>query len=338
MKTKLLQLVSITLILLFSANVFAQTDGTLTFTFNRGPAPYTGLTAFDVPATVPLTYNNTTPATTTVRGNALLEAVWIEDANGVFVKTFIRYCAGEGDHLPIWTVASGGYKLGDIVPPATIASTKYYAMNANCNVLGAVTGATRYADLTAAGALVSPSILTTVDNWNTQTTITWDGRDTAGNLMPDGVYKLRIEAAWMHKDTYDNLATTKNTHGELVDFTFNKGPVDETLTPADNGNIKTITTTWTAKVLGVDSFAKNSKVSIYPNPSNGVFNIDFNNVEVEQINIVNVLGQTVFSKKVDNTISNSNISIDISNNPNGVYIVNASNGKETKSYKVILNK
>ena len=59
MKTKLLQLVSITLLLLFSANVFAQPDGTLTFTFNRGPAPYTGLTAFDVPATVPLTYNNT---------------------------------------------------------------------------------------------------------------------------------------------------------------------------------------------------------------------------------------------------------------------------------------
>jgi hypothetical protein len=335
MKTKLLKLAGISLLLLFSANAFAQTDGTLTFTFTRGKSPYYGLFVPDIPLTTPPTYvNKITPATTTTKGDALISAVWIEKADGTFIKTFIRYCAGEGDHLPAFTVASGGYHLGDIVPPATTASTKYYAMDPSCNVIGAVTGATRFSNVTATGTATTPGA------WNETTSITWDGKDTAGNIVPDGVYKIWIEAAWKYKNTYENPTTSvaKNYDDQLIGFTFNKGTLNETTTPTGDAYVNTVSTVWTAKVLGINSVSKNSKVSIYPNPSNGVFNIDFNNVTVSKIDVANILGQKVFSKIVDKTKSESNISIDLSNNPNGVYIINASNDKETKSYKVVLNK
>lgn len=111
---KLLQPISvIALIMFFSVNLQAQTDGTLTFSFT--------------PVTKSPGYSGTK--------NAL--AVWIQTSTGGFVKTKLRYAGpggGTSDHLPTWAAnASCAYFTG---------YTIYNATSTACNKTDATTGAT----------------------------------------------------------------------------------------------------------------------------------------------------------------------------------------------------
>lgn len=109
MKKTLFNSISVLLICLFSANISAQTAGTLTFTYNQ-PQP-------------------TSPAPNA--GVKNVYAVWIENAAGTFIKTKARYTStSTDDHLPSWAAKSG------------CASTSV-ATGAACNVTDALTGATR---------------------------------------------------------------------------------------------------------------------------------------------------------------------------------------------------
>ncbi len=105
MKKLLLHFAGIALAIFFSANLFAQTVGTLTFSFT--------------PLTQSPGYSGTK--------NDL--AVWIQNTTGTFVKTKLRYVgSGTSDHLPTWAVNSGG--------------TAGNALSTACNKFDATTGAT----------------------------------------------------------------------------------------------------------------------------------------------------------------------------------------------------
>jgi hypothetical protein len=95
MKTKLLNLVSIVLILICSAKASAQTSGTLTFNF-----------------------------TTLNQGSTeCVMAVWIENSAGLFIKTKIRYLGNDtADHLPDYGVKSGG-SLSDAMAGNVVDAT-----------------------------------------------------------------------------------------------------------------------------------------------------------------------------------------------------------------------
>ena len=100
MKKHLLILLSLTLLfsLFISNNGNAQTDGTLTFTFNQ-PQP-------------------TSPA-----GTKNVLAVWIENGTGTFIKTKMRYWGnGTNDHLPTW-VSKSGQNVTDASTGATRTSS-----------------------------------------------------------------------------------------------------------------------------------------------------------------------------------------------------------------------
>ena len=69
----------------------------------------------------------------------------------------------------------------------------------------------------------------------------------------------------------------------------------------------------------VNNIDSEEKIIIYPNPSNGVFTIQFNNPQLKtncQIEIYNVLGNKVYSKLFP---PNPSFSIDISNQSEGIY-------------------
>ena len=85
--------------------------------------------------------------------------------------------------------------------------------------------------------------------------------------------------------------------------------------------------------LNVNDFEHNS-VQIYPNPSKGVLQIHFNSLlENKQLDIYTILGQLVFSK----VITDKETSIDISNQPKGVYIYNLySNNSKIKTGKIVV--
>jgi hypothetical protein len=232
-------------------------------------------------------------------------AVWIENAAGTFIKTKMRYVGSSTqDHLPTFAVKAGG-----------ILSN---ALGTNVNVTDAATGATRTS--------------TTTPNGFGSKSFVWDGKNVSGTsngtTVPDGDYKIWIESTWVDSGA--------NNHQELSSYTFTKGPTSAKTTAVGDTYVNTIVMDWVT-TLGVnDNVSPNTQVVVYPNPTNGVFNIDFKN-EINNIKISNMLGQVVYEEKVSATAGTSK-KIDLSNYGNGTYIINVSNDKGTSNYKVILEK
>jgi len=76
--------------------------------------------------------------------------------------------------------------------------------------------------------------------------------------------------------------------------------------------------------------AKKSNISIYPNPSNGVFTIS--GIEVNaSINIYNAIGELV--KSIQST--DNNTTVDLSDYSNGIYFIKIKNNKGEAIQKLI---
>ena len=261
------------LTLLFASSAFAQTSGTLTFTFTE------------------------TAKTPTYNGNAQhVLAVWIQTSAGAFIKTKLRYVgSGTNDHLPTW---------------ATNAScTGGSATSTGCNTVDGTTGATR-------------------SSW-TSYTVTWDGKKGAaatGTLQPDGVYKVAVQSTWNH-GTGGTAMTT---------YTFTKGPNPDHQTLGSNTFLSGVKLDWVPNITtGIDESTSNPIIEIYPNPTNGIVTVDFNNTN--NIKVYNTLGVLVYEEKMDQ-LSEGSKNIDLSNNANGIYIINVSNSKGSINHKLLLNK
>ncbi|PKP44303.1 MAG: hypothetical protein CVT96_02130 [Bacteroidetes bacterium HGW-Bacteroidetes-13] len=278
---KLKKLLLIGLMFSISTLLQAQTDGTLTFTFNQPP---------------PGGSNN----------NVL--AVWIENSTGTFIKTKMRFVGGgTSDHLPVFAVKAGG----------TISN----ALSTSVNVTDATTGATRKS-------------ATVPTAWGFKTVV-WDGKNVAGSVngttVPDGDYTVFVESSWVDGDP--------NMHDELIGFTFTKGPNPQTITPTGDIFINTVTLDWAPVSLGLDdNVLAKQKILVYPNPSNGVFNIDFKNTSANNIEVVNILGQIVYFENYITTNVESLKVLDLSSNANGIYILKVTNENGASSHKLVIEK
>jgi hypothetical protein len=176
------------------------------------------------------------------------------------------------------------------------------ATSTSCNTATAISGATLSA-------------------WSTKT-VTWDGKDASGNLVADGNYQFVVQSTWNHGTTGTAIRY----------FPFVKGPGATNPTFTDDANYTGITA-----VLSSPSFSIKPEVSIFPNPTNGIINMDFKN-EVNNIRIINILGKVVYNEKVTEESTITNKRIDLSNLVGGIYIVSVSNENGTSNYKVVLNK
>ena len=83
-----------------------------------------------------------------------------------------------------------------------------------------------------------------------------------------------------------------------------------------------------------------NKLSIYPNPSNDVFNIVFNSNTKQDIDlrIHNILGEVIFSETLEYFSGYYNRALDMTSYPNAIYVLqlNTQNGTLTK--KLVLEK
>jgi len=91
---------------------------------------------------------------------------------------------------------------------------------------------------------------------------------------------------------------------------------------------------------GIQSLSNNSDVNVYPNPSSGNFEFQIKNFESGKLNVqvYNVLGEQVYNSPL--TIHHSPFTIDLSNQPNGVYVyrVMSNNGNLIGEGKIIIQK
>ena len=78
---------------------------------------------------------------------------------------------------------------------------------------------------------------------------------------------------------------------------------------------------------------------MYPNPSNGNFNVitTFANSQNIEITVYNMLGQNVYSNKLNN-VSQTVHEVDLKNQAGGVYLVEVKNGNERVVKRMVLSK
>jgi PKD repeat protein len=92
--------------------------------------------------------------------------------------------------------------------------------------------------------------------------------------------------------------------------------------------------------VGLDEIAGMGTIAVYPNPSNGLFNVDFNlNNELNAtIKVTNVLGETIYAKALGTINGLNKSAIDITTAAPGVYYVTVlSNDKAVYNNMVVKN-
>ncbi len=125
------------------------------------------------------------------------------------------------------------------------------------------------------------------------------------------------------------------------------GAVSQTYTATVNGSYTVIVTnsfncssTSVPTVLtttGIDSFANNTSLTVFPNPSNGIVNINLKGKnEHIKIEVVNNLGQRVYVETLDNCDSDCNKSINMSSLKKGIYLLKIAEDGNIHSKRILL--
>jgi hypothetical protein len=90
-------------------------------------------------------------------------------------------------------------------------------------------------------------------------------------------------------------------------------------------------------VLANEEELKNS-VNIYPNPSNGIFTIEFNETKLSkdlEIEVVDLLGKSIFTQQVKPFNGKHYEVLNLSNNPNGQYFLRIIGAEKNEVWKVV---
>jgi subtilisin-like proprotein convertase family protein len=110
------------------------------------------------------------------------------------------------------------------------------------------------------------------------------------------------------------------------------------LAAADTGNVQSYTLTICSQQATLSSEVLDDSVfTIYPNPNNGSFNIQFNSNSVDEIKILvhDIRGRQVFGKNFANSgLFNENVNL--GNVQSGVYMVTVLNGAQKQVKKIVI--
>jgi PKD repeat protein len=116
------------------------------------------------------------------------------------------------------------------------------------------------------------------------------------------------------------------------------GTFTVTLTVTNACGTNTTTQTVTSSNLGLEEVEGVGTISVYPNPTTGEFQIDFNTINDVNIavQVTNVLGQSVYAKNIGSINGTHKDAIDITNQAPGVYYVTiVSDNKTVMTNKLI---
>lgn len=101
------------------------------------------------------------------------------------------------------------------------------------------------------------------------------------------------------------------------------------------GTIRNFTT---AALRNADLSAGASSLSIYPNPGDGFFHVSGEGLEASAItlHVINTIGQEVFTQTLTTSEGECISTIDLRSLPKGIYIVQAFNGKQSITKRIII--
>ncbi len=119
-----------------------------------------------------------------------------------------------------------------------------------------------------------------------------------------------------------------------VNNTGNRSNNNSNIVITATDNAGSTTTQSTAVIQPTFTRVKEAKADVFsitPNPSKGLFNIH-TNTKNTSVRIINLIGEVILN---DNTQSDSNLNVDLTNQPNGIYFIQLNNGKETITMKIV---
>ena len=90
--------------------------------------------------------------------------------------------------------------------------------------------------------------------------------------------------------------------------------------------------------LAVNEFAELTNFSIYPNPNNGEFEIQFKSVSdnIIKVEMFDIRGRSIFNRSF-NATSSFNETINLGNLQSGIYLVKVTDGNRRSTRKIIIN-
>lgn len=137
--------------------------------------------------------------------------------------------------------------------------------------------------------------------------------------------------SWEWYETKVDL--TNYAHEPNVKIAFLYAGFDGADLYIDSVSVHDTTTVGTVKPMLTDL-----NVNIYPNPSNGLFNLHMlSNSETLEITVMNIQGQTVYENKLNNMALGSNTELNLRTLPAGMYHIRLSDGKTTLNKKLVIN-
>ena len=116
------------------------------------------------------------------------------------------------------------------------------------------------------------------------------------------------------------------------------GTYTVTLTSYSGGCYNTITETVVITTLGINSNDLTNVISIFPNPTTGLFTISasFNTNEEVQLIVTNTIGQIIY-ETMPVTIKSQQFNLDLENKPKGIYFIRLKTNNGNIVKKLILN-
>ena len=267
--------------------------------------------------------------------------------------------SGTTDHNQI---GIGGFPLSKVIvqPDGKIivvgAFTKYNGINVKCIVRLLNSGAVDTSFSTATG--VNRKILETIIESATNKIIIGGEFDLFGSTPVKKIIRLNtngtldtafsIGTGTTHATPLANCPYCRNSVWALKQQTDGKILVGGSFTSFNGLSATNITRIFGSAGLQVrsssvkyqsepeiDTNPNNNAITIFPNPSKGVYNIDLSyEKESTTITIFNLLGEQVFEQLL---ISETQNQIDISNLSNGYYIARISNESRKTQQKLIKN-
>jgi len=153
-------------------------------------------------------------------------------------------------------------------------------------------------------------------------TVEFSSGQSASDRMSNGNVFVAVSAEYMYEvDSNDNMV-----------WQYNAGPAKAFRYECDHPGLTALLGADPCNILAVDDF-ENELISIYPNPSRGKFKVD----GVESINDVEIMVYDAFGSLV--LVSRNPNSVDLENQPNGLYMVNVilEGSKLVRKKVVIMN-
>ena len=134
---------------------------------------------------------------------------------------------------------------------------------------------------------------------------------------PQALSNLIVDYTNFNNSTYQESSTdfTINTDGYYY-FGWHNTSAPENPTGPNGMRIDDINLTLITNVTDI----KSENFKIYPNPSNGIFTINNEQLIINNLTITNITGKIIYNSQF--STFNSQFSIDISNQPAGIYFIN----------------